>query len=191
MFLVEAPCNPEHPGFLVTHHMIMHCTREVGHGPTPWDDNVYYLSGDVINGSLFTIYQFPDNAFQLVNVGNAFYVPMYQRAIIQFNANPGSQLLGPFGAHYDVGMELLSFQDCVPIPHRYMRYCLQPLMVRQGIGILAANIVANGDTASCSTLLQFLLMAATICNAADTDSQLQQPAIVAAPANASLVTCWL
>jgi hypothetical protein len=49
---------------------------EVGHGPTPWADNVYSLSGDIINGPLSTIYQFPDNAFQLVNMGNAFYVPI-------------------------------------------------------------------------------------------------------------------
>jgi hypothetical protein len=101
-FLVEAPGNPAHPGFLVTHHTVTRYTRKVGHGPTPWDDNVFSLSGDIINGSLSTIYQFPDNAFKLVNMGNTFYVRMYQRAIAQFNADPAAQLLGPFGAH-DVG----------------------------------------------------------------------------------------
>jgi hypothetical protein len=65
LFLIQPANQPAHPGFLVTHHTVARYTREVGHGDSMWDDGVFSLRGDVVNGSLLTLYEFPDTAFRL------------------------------------------------------------------------------------------------------------------------------
>jgi hypothetical protein len=117
-------------------------------------------------------------------------MPQYQRAVAQYNTDPTAMTLGPYTAH-DVGVSLLPFRDCVPVPHRYMHYCMKPLTVREGVEILAANIMGNGDGTNCATLLNFLMMAATIRNEGDTFSTLRRQPIPAAPADETLVTRWL
>jgi hypothetical protein len=167
MFLVEVRGYPAHPGMLTTLHTVTRYNQEVGCPASTWDTQVFGIAGDVVLGSMPTMYEFPAGAFQLVNLGNQFRIPIYQRAIAQFNTDNAAQVLGPYDVH-DVGTEFETFRNCA--------LCLQPMTVRQGVELLAANIITNGEAVACAPLLRFLLMAATI-RQGETRSQLRVPAI--------------
>ena len=96
-------------------------------------------------------------------------------------------MLGPYNEH-DVGTRMQTFRNCVPVPFRYMHFFMQgPLLVRQGIEIVGASIVASGDRTNCSLLLNSLCMACTLADPADTASELRIPIPVAIAPDADLM----
>jgi hypothetical protein len=76
LYWIEDASNPAGPGIIQMIHSKHRYSPGLGYAPTPRNDNNYRFVGNIVGTQLLTTVEFPNAAFQLLNLGTFYHVPL-------------------------------------------------------------------------------------------------------------------
>ena len=156
------------PGEIVAYHRVSRFAPRMGLAPTPWDNAGFAFLGDMIQGQAPPTVAWDNSYFHTVQQTR---VPTIAALDQTLAAQPNTEMVGPF-ADGKAGTELVRTRRTMFLPTKYV-----PLVLDLGLSPknawlrIRGSIEANGESAACAPLINWLRVAIT-CQAANLPSRL-------------------
>jgi hypothetical protein len=136
---------------------------------TPWDERMFIAKGDLHHNNHVTV-EFVNQYF---NQTNNIAVPSPAMIDTAYAAGADANLLGPYNAVADAGVESIRVRRTCIIPMPYVPLLLaRPLSPREAWDIVRSQIITDNRETACKPFIDFLRCAITISNAGDASPSL-------------------
>jgi hypothetical protein len=116
--LVVSLAHPNQPGMIHGVHTVLKYHPRFGFPATEWDSQLFASIQDVVGNQITLTIQIPNDAFARTT---NYRIPSGQLIDAKLAADPQLAIMGPHGAG-DADTEIITSQNMVGIPHRYMRH---------------------------------------------------------------------
>ncbi|MGH7974598.1 MAG: hypothetical protein ACREBR_03665 [bacterium] len=152
-------------------YIAFYVAARFGHAPAPFDGRTFALLGDIRDVDLFTV-EWPAGAFLTTN---EVIVPNVAEVEVLMAANPGDTIFGPF-ARAGPNYETVRTRNVMYIPPKYVQLILNsrctPRDLWERVG---RNILADGNAADCTSLINWLRVALVRQGPAPANSEIVLP----------------